>query len=129
MKLRLNRITPAKKRGVVAAACLLLVAGMPPATTAGQPDKLYRIGMLERTPMELNATNVEAFRQGLRELGYVEGKNLVIEYRSADGHDERFPALAAELAQLPVDLMLARGTPAALAAKHATGTIPVIITG
>ena len=97
---------------------------------AGQPrHKLYRIGMLERTPPATNGANVDAFRQGLRELGYAEDKNLVIEYRSADGHDDRFPALARELVQLKVDLILTRGTPAALAAKNATGTIPVVITG
>jgi putative tryptophan/tyrosine transport system substrate-binding protein len=65
----------------------------------------------------------------LRELGYVEGKNFVIEYRSADGRDERFPDLATELVQLKVDLILTRGTPAALAAKNATQAIPVVMTG
>ena len=70
-----------------------------------------------------------AFDEDWRELGYVEGKNYVIEYRSADGRDERFPGLAAELVRLQVDLILTRGTPAALAAKNATGTIPVVITG
>jgi len=96
---------------------------------AGPPDKLYRIGILERTSTAINAANLDAFRQGLRELGYVEGKSFVIEYRSADGHDERFPALATELVRLKVDLILTRGTPAALAAKNATATIPVVITG
>jgi len=96
---------------------------------AQQPKKVYRIGVLERTSMELNAANFEAFRQGLGEFGYVEGQNIVIEYRSADGRDERFPDLATELVGLKVDLILARGTPAALAAKNATGTIPVVMTG
>ena len=85
--------------------------------------------MLERTSTAINAANLEGFRQGLRELGYVEGKSFVIEYRSADGRDERFPSLAAELVRLKVDLILTRGTSAALAAKNATGTIPVVITG
>ena len=85
--------------------------------------------MLERTSTAINAANLEGFRQGLRELGYVEGKSFVIEYRSADGRDERFPSLAAELVRLKVDLILTRGTSAALAAKDATGTIPVVITG
>ena len=101
----------------------------PPAAEAQQAGKMYRIGMLERTPPATNAANFEAFRRGLRELRYVEGKNLVIEYRSADGRDERFAALATELVRLNVDLILTRGTPAALAAKNATGTIPVVITG
>jgi putative ABC transport system substrate-binding protein len=98
---------------------------------AAQPtEKVYRIGMLERTPATINTANVEAFRQGLRALGYVEGKNLAIEYRSADGRDERFRDLAAELVGQKVDLILTRGTPAALAAKSAAGgTIPVVITG
>ena len=64
----------------------------PPGADAAQPEKLYRIGMLERTSTAMNAANVDSFRQGLRELGYVEGKSFVIEYRSADGRDERFPA-------------------------------------
>src|SRR5882672_2743626 len=101
----------------------------PPAAEAQPAGKVYRIGMLERTPPATNAANFEAFRRGLRELGYVEGKNLVIEYRSADGRDERYAALATELVRLNVDLILTRGTPAALAAKNATGTIPVVITG
>ena len=92
-------------------------------------EKLYRIGMLERTSIAINAANLDGFRQGLRELGYVEAKNFLIEYRSADGRDERFPDLATELVRLQVDVILTRGTPATLAAKNATGTIPVIMTG
>jgi putative ABC transport system substrate-binding protein len=101
----------------------------PLAAKAQPAGKVYRIGMLERTSPGTNAANLEAFRRGLRELGYVEGKNLVIEYRSADGRDERYAALATELIRLNVDLILTRGTPAALAAKNATATIPVVITG
>ena len=101
----------------------------PQAVDAQRPEKLYRIGMLERTSVAINAANVDGFRQGLRELGYVEGKSFAIEYRSADGRDERFPDLATELVRLKVDLLLTRGTPAALAAKSATGTIPVVIVG
>jgi ABC-type uncharacterized transport system substrate-binding protein len=101
-----------------------------PIAVGGQPPpRVYRVGILERTSPAINAANLEGFRQGLRTLGYLEGKNLVIEYRSAGGRDERFPDLAAELVQLKVDLMLTRGTPAALAAKRATQTIPVVITG
>lgn len=106
-----------------------LSAAAPRAVDAQRPEKLYRIGMLERTSMAINAANVDGFRQGLRELGYVEGKSFTIEYRSADGGDERFPGLATELVRLKVDLLLTRGTPAALAAKSATGTIPVVIVG
>jgi ABC-type uncharacterized transport system substrate-binding protein len=89
--------------------------------------KIYRIGMLETTSMALNAANLDAFRQGLRDLGYVEGRNFMIEYRSADGRRERFPELAAELVRLKVDVILTRGTPAVMAAKNATGTIPVVM--
>jgi putative ABC transport system substrate-binding protein len=111
---------------MVLAGC---VAFAPSTITAQPPDKLYRIGVLERTSPAVNAANLESFRQGLRALGYVEGKNLVIEYRSAEGRDDRFPELAAELVQLKVDLILTRGTPAALAAKHAASSIPIVITG
>jgi len=101
----------------------------PFAAGAQSLEKPYRIGMLERTSPEVNAANVTAFRQGLRERGYVDGENLGIEYRSADGRDERFPDLAAELVGLRVSLILTRGTPASLAAKSVTATIPVVFTG
>ena len=101
----------------------------PLAAAAQQAGKVYHIGMLERTSTAINAANLDGFRRGLRELGYVEGKNFVIEYRSADGRDDRYPVLAAELVRLKVDLIVTRGTPAALAAKNATGTIPVVMTG
>src|SRR3989304_4996397 len=97
----------------------------PLAAEAQQARKVYRIGMLETRSPELNTANIDAFRQGLRELGYKEGQNLEIVYRSSDGRDERFAGLAGELVRLKVDLILTRGTPAALAAKSATGTIPV----
>jgi putative ABC transport system substrate-binding protein len=91
--------------------------------------KVFHIGVLETTSQALNGDNFDAFRQGLHEFEYIEGQNLVIEYRSADGHNERFPNLATELARLNVDLILARGTPAALAAKNATRTIPIVLLG
>jgi len=110
---------------VVTIALALLAA--PLAADAQQAGKMYRLGVLETTSPALNAANFDAFRQGLRELGYVEGKNVIIEYRSTDGRPERFPNLAIELVRLKVDLILTRGTPAALAAKKATGTIPVVM--
>ena len=114
----------------LAVMCTIGAALAPIAIEAQPADKVYRIGMLERTSAAINAANLEGFRQGLRALGYVEGKNLAIEYRSADGRDDRFRDLAAELVALKVDLILTRGTPAALAAKRATaGGIPVVITG
>jgi putative ABC transport system substrate-binding protein len=90
----------------------------PFAASAQQPAKVYRIGMLETVPSALNVANLEAFRKGLLELGYFEGKNYVIEFRSADGFPERFPQLASELVRLPVDVIVTRGTPAALAADQ-----------
>jgi putative ABC transport system substrate-binding protein len=102
-------------------------AAWPVVARGQQPRKVYRIGLLEMASMSLNAANLDAFRQGLRERGYVEGQNFVIEYRSADGHAERFPDLAAELVRLQVDLIVTRGTPAAQAAKKITETIPIVM--
>jgi putative ABC transport system substrate-binding protein len=115
--------------GAFVLALLLLSLAEPRATNAQPSGKVYRIGMLERTSPVSNAANLDSFRRGLRELGYVEGKNFVIEYRSAEGRDERFAVLATELVRLKVDLIVTRGTPATLAAKKATGTIPVIVAG
>jgi putative ABC transport system substrate-binding protein len=111
---------------------LLVVLGMnavvAPLSSYAQPQgKVWRIGMLETVSRDLNAANLDAFQLGLRELGYVEGRNLIIEYRSADGRAERFPDLATELVSLKVDLIVTRGTPAAVAAKKATRTIPVVM--
>jgi putative tryptophan/tyrosine transport system substrate-binding protein len=100
---------------------------MPFASSAQTPAKVWRIGMLETTPAAMNAANLDAFRQQLRELGYLEGRNLIIEYRSADGRSERFPGLAAELVNMKVDLIVTRGSLATLAAKNATRTIPVVM--
>jgi putative tryptophan/tyrosine transport system substrate-binding protein len=94
-----------------------------------QAGKVCRIGILEPTSQALNGDNFDAFRQGLHEFEYIEGQNLIIEYRSGDGRKERFPNLAIELARLNVDLILARGTPAALAAKNATRIIPIVLVG
>src|SRR6202140_1007789 len=99
----------------------------PPAAPTQQVGKVYRIGILETIPASQNAAKLDALRKGLRDLGYVEGQNLVIEYRSADGRAERFPDLASELVSLKVDLIVTRGSPAAKAAKNATGTIPVVM--
>lgn len=108
-------------------ALALLLSTAPFAAMVRAAEKVYRIGMLETRSIDLNRTNGDAFRQGLRELGYKEGQNLEIVYRSSDGRDERFPGLARELVSLKVDLIMTRGTPAALAAKTATGIIPVVM--
>jgi TolB-like protein len=102
-------------------------AAWPLAARAQQPAKRYRIGMLETVSPALNAAQLDAFRSGLRELGYVEGQTYAMEYRSADGYANRFPELAVELVRLGVDLIGVRGTPAAIAAKNATGTIPIVM--
>jgi putative ABC transport system substrate-binding protein len=94
---------------------------------AQQPVKTRRIGILETVSLPLNTKNLDALRRGLRELGYVENQNYVLEYRSAEGDGRRFPALADELVRLGVDLVVTRGTPAARAAKDATETIPIVM--
>jgi len=78
----------------------------PLAARAQQPDRFFRIGMIERTSIAVNAVNVQSFRHGLRVLGYVEGEHFVIEYRSAEGQDQRCPGLVSELARLKVDLLV-----------------------
>ena len=108
-------------------ALTLGTLGATPAAEAQPVGKVYRIGILETRSTHLNAANLNAFRQALLALGYKEGQNLEIAYRSSDGRDERFPGLASELVGLKVDLILTRGTPAALAAKSATRTIPVVM--
>src|SRR5258705_710184 len=94
---------------------------------AQQLGKIYRIGILGTVSSSLSARNLDALRRGLRELGYIENQNYILEYRSADGDGERFPTLANELVELHVDLILTRGTPAARGAKNATETIPVVM--
>jgi putative tryptophan/tyrosine transport system substrate-binding protein len=97
------------------------------AAHSQQTMKVWRIGMLDMIAPTANSTNLASFRKGLRDLGYVEGQNLAIEYRSADGHTDRLPNLATELVQLKIDLFVTRGTPAALAAKNASETIPIVM--
>jgi putative ABC transport system substrate-binding protein len=99
-----------------------LFSAAPPAV-AQKAEKVYRVGVL--APEEMRA--IASFRERLRQLGWIEGKNLRLEYRSAEGDDTRQPALAAELVALPVDLILTWGTPAALAAKQATSQIPIVM--
>ncbi len=115
----------ARRTFLAGTGAVLLAA--PLAAEGQQAGKVYRVGVLEVVAVTSNTTNLAAFRQGLRELGYVERRNFVIEYRSAGGRAERFPDLADELVRLKVDVILTRGTQAALAAKHATGTIPIVM--
>jgi putative ABC transport system substrate-binding protein len=106
----------------------LLVLAFLSVPTLAQPAKVYRIGMLEIRPADANRANLNAFRQGMREAGYVEGQNFVIDYRSADGQQNRFAQLAAELARARPDVILTRSSPAALAATKAARSIPVVMT-
>jgi len=111
---------------IVTVVAVLLFAA-PLAAEAQKAGKVYRIGVLDTTPVALNVTNLDAFRQGMRELQYVEGQNFVIEYRSPEGRANRFPDLARDLVRLKVDLILTRGTAAVMAAANATRTIPIVM--
>ena len=114
-----------RRRTFVASLTAALLA--PLRAPLAQGERTYRIGILEAVPAAQNVANLDALRRGLRERGYVEGRNLVIEYRSADGRAERFPELASELVHLGVDLIVTRGTPATRAARRATQTIPLVM--
>jgi putative tryptophan/tyrosine transport system substrate-binding protein len=109
--------------GVIAGGLL----AAPLAAEAQQAAKVPRIGFLGNSTAALEANLVGPFREGLRELGYVEGRNILIEYRWAEGQYERFPALIAELIALKVDVIVTAGTPAALAVKKATTSIPLVM--
>jgi putative ABC transport system substrate-binding protein len=96
-------------------------------THAQQTGKVLRIGFLDNSTAAGSAVLVDAFRQEMRKLGWIEGKNITIEYRFAEQKDERLPELAADLVRLKIDLIVVTGGPAALAAKGATSTIPIVI--
>ena len=110
----------------VVAISLLILGVLPCVSHAQQPSKVWRVGMLETLSMASNAANLDAFLQGMRDLGYVEGQNLVLDYRSAEGYAERFPNLANEMVRGNVDVIVTRGTPATTAARAATAQIPIV---
>jgi len=113
-----------RRQFVGGAAGLGLVAGCGRLPGQGQqPANVPRIGFLAPGAPQ---PQHEAFREGLRALGYVDGQNITIEHRSAEGREARLPELAAELVQLRVDIILAAGTPAAVAAKQVTNAIPIV---
>ena len=116
-----------KRLGLVVALALGAVSA--PLTTAAQEPKerTARIGRLSPQSAEADVPNLEAFRKGLRDLGWVEGRSFSIETRFADGKPDRLPGLAAELVRQRVDLILTGSSPGALAAKRATGTIPIVM--
>lgn len=96
---------------------------------AQQPSKVWKIGVLVSSTRELNAARDEGLRQGLRELGYEDGKNIVLEYRYAAGKTDRLPQLARELVEKKPDVIVVGGTAVAVAAKQATRTIPIVVAG
>ena len=109
-------------------AVLVLAAILASITAeAQQPNKVPRIGYLMISSLSSNSPRMEVFRQGLRELGYVEGKNIVIEWRSGEGKEDRIPALAAELVRLKVAVIVTGGSGATRLAKEATKTIPIVM--
>ncbi len=115
------------KKIIFLALCSLLLAPCC-AVEAQQPTKISRIGFLDSSTASGSAVLVKAFRQELSKLGWIEGKNIAIEYRFAEQKNERVPKLAADLVRLKVDLIVVSGTAPALAAKSATTTIPMVMT-
>jgi putative tryptophan/tyrosine transport system substrate-binding protein len=109
------------------ALCALLVAlGL--SAEAQQPKKVPRVGLLIASSPSPASPRIEAFLQGLRELDYVEGKDIAIEYRYAEGNPDRLPALAAELVSLKIDIIVTGGSSPTRAGKEATVTIPIVMT-
>ena len=106
--------------------CALSLLTTPLAATAQQAGRTVTIGYLGNASPALEAVQVDAFREGLRQFGYVEGQNLTIQYRWAEGQQERHAGLAQELVRLQPDVILTAGTPGTLAAKHATPSIPIV---
>jgi len=114
-----------KEIAVLALGAVLFALSL--SAEAQQTNKVHRIGYLTVIPLSANVARVEAFRQGLRDLGYVEGQNIVIEWRSAEGKFERQGELAAELVRLKVDVIVSSGPTMTRAAKEATATIPIVM--
>jgi putative ABC transport system substrate-binding protein len=114
-----------RKIGILILAVLLLASA--PLAQAQQPGKVARIGFLASGSVASSAPLVQAFRQGLRESGYVEGKSIIIEYRYGEGRLERLPGLVADLVRLKVDIIVTGGRPSTRAGKQATSTIPIVM--
>jgi putative ABC transport system substrate-binding protein len=116
-----------RKASVLSILLVVVLLAVAVIAEAQQPKKVPQIGYLAAGFARSASPRVEAFRQGLRDLGYVEGKNVLIEWRFAEGKSERIPALAAELVQLKVDVIVTGGSILTRAAKQATGTIPIVM--
>ncbi|MDO8597896.1 MAG: ABC transporter substrate binding protein, partial [Sulfuricaulis sp.] len=114
-------------KNILSTILIVAVVVMGAIAEAQQPTKIPRIGFLSATSPSAIAARVEAFRRGLRELGYVEGKNIVIEWRYAERKLDRLSELAAELVRLKVDVIVSAGPPLTLTAKQATATIPIVM--
>jgi putative tryptophan/tyrosine transport system substrate-binding protein len=122
---RKSKIQNRKLVGIVAIIVTLAMGGS--VGQAQQPGKIPRIGFVSGNDPSYPGPNVEAFRQGLRNLGYIEGKNIQVEYRYSEGKNERMPSLVAELVKLKVDVLVSGVGPAIRAAQEATKTIPIVI--
>jgi len=116
-----------RKAAVLSILFVVVVLAVPVITEAQQPKKVPRIGFLTTLSPSTISDRIEAFRQGLRELGYVERKNIVIEWRYAEGKLDRLPALVSELVGLKVDVIVSGGSTATRPAKEATNTIPIVM--
>jgi len=114
-------------REIIALALCAVLLTLCVSVEAQQRAKVPRIGYLGGISYSASSARVEAFRQGLRELGYVEGKNIIIEWRYAEGKVDRLPALAAELVRLKVDVIVSAAPPGTRSAKQATATIPIVM--
>ncbi|HEY2919012.1 MAG TPA: ABC transporter substrate-binding protein [Candidatus Binatia bacterium] len=120
-----RRIQNLKWLGLSVIAFVLVVTGA--VAQAQQPKKVHRIGYLSGVDAATHSSRSEPFRQALRELGYIEGQNIAIEYRYAEGKLDRLPQLATELVQLKVDIIVSSAPPPTRAAKRATTTIPIVM--
>src|SRR5262249_30056851 len=116
-----------KKANVFGFVLFSMLFALCGSTDAQQSAKVTRIGYLIIAPLSSAVGRIDAFRQGLRELGYVEGKSILIEWRSAEGKPDRMLTLAADLVQLKVDVMVTAGSGATRAAKEASSTIPIVM--
>ena len=118
------------KRIAMLVAIMLALVGRGAVAAAQQPKKVPRIGYLSNVDPALESARSEGIRLALRELGYIEGQNIAIEYRYAEGKPDRYPELAAELVRLKVDIIVVAGGPTAIrTAKNATKTIPIVMAG
>jgi ABC-type uncharacterized transport system substrate-binding protein len=124
MKNKKKKSMKKKITGLLLSATLLALC---PSAQAQPREKVRQIGFLSTASLSSLAPRLDAFRQGLRDLGYVEGKNIVIEYRYAEGRLDRIPALAAELVRLKVDVIVSAGPPLTRSAKQASSTIPIVM--